>query len=121
VVNDAHSMDALLLEFQGAELKGFCEPDFSGIDWKGMDLFLPETAARFVGWCESHHMLPTYSLLLTRRVWEECRGAQMMQGEKAAWRQLQKFHSQRDVEKEVLFEPSPWPMKALLRWHAMRG
>lgn len=121
VVNDPHSMDCLLLEFQGAELKGFCEPDFSGIDWKGTDLFLPESAARFVAWCESHHMLPAYSIFLSRRVWEECREAQMVNGDKAAWRALQRFRSQRDVEKEVLFEPEPWPVKALLRWHSMRG
>lgn len=121
VVNDSNSMDSILLEFQGAELKGFCEPDFSNIDWKGMDLFLPATAARFVAQCESHHMLPTYSLFLTRRVWEECREAQMLHGERAGWKALQKFHHQRDVEKEVMFEPSPWPMKALLRWHALRG
>lgn len=121
VVNDSESMDCLLLEFQGAELKGFCEPDFSGIDWKGSDLFLPESAARFVSWCESHHMLPAYSIFLSRRVWEECREAQMLHGEKAAWRALQKVRSQRDVEKEVLFEPEPWPVKALLRWHSMRG
>lgn len=121
VVNDSQSMDALLLEFQGAELKGFCEPDFSGIDWKGMDLFLPATASRFVAWCESHHMLPAYTLFLTRRVWEECREAQMLHGHKAAWKHLQKTRSQRDVEKEVLFEPEPWPVKALLRWHSMRG
>jgi len=121
VVNDSQSMDCLLLEFQGSELKGFCEPDFSGIDWKGTDLFLPESAARFVSWCESHHMLPAYSIFLTRRVWEECREAQMLHGEKSAWKALQKFRSQRDVEKEVLFEPEPWPVKALLRWHSMRG
>jgi hypothetical protein len=121
VVNDPHSLDALLLEFHGAELKGFCEPDFSGIDWKGNDLFLPETAARFVAWCESHHMLPAYSLFVSRRVWEGCREAQMLQGEKAAWKLLQKTRSQRDVERELQFEPEPWPMKALLRWHSMRG
>jgi hypothetical protein len=121
VVNSADDFDALLLEFHGAELKGFCEPDFSGIDWQGRDLFLPETAARFVASCETSHMLPAYSLTLTRRVWEECRGVQMTQGDKAAWKFLQKARSQRDVEKEVLFEPEPWPVKALLRWHSMRG
>lgn len=121
VVNSADSFDALLLEFHGAELKGFCEPDFSGIDWKGSDLFLASTASRFVSWCENHYMLPAYSLFLSRRAWEECRNMQMTQGEKAAWKVLQKVRSQRDVEKEVLFEPEPWPMKALVRWHAMRG
>ncbi len=120
VVNGPESFDALLLEFQGVEVKGFSEPDFSGIDWKGLDLFLPETAARFVAWCESHFVLPTYSIFLTRRVWDEVRGAQMTHGEKAAWRLLQKIRAQRDVEKEVQFEPEPWPMKALLRWHSMR-
>jgi hypothetical protein len=121
VVNDAQNMDALLLEFQGAELKGFCEPDFSGIDWKGKDLFLPETAARFVAWAEQYHMLPAYSLILTKRVWEECRDVQTNQGEKAAWKHLLKIRRARDVEKEVLFEPQPWPMKALLHWHSLRG
>lgn len=121
VVNSPDSIDALLLEFHGAEVKGFSEPDFSGIDWKGQDLFLPETASRFIGWCENQYMLPAYSIFLTRRVWDEVRAAQMMHGEKAAWKLLQKIRSQRDVEKEVLFEPEPWPMKALMRWHAMRG
>jgi hypothetical protein len=121
VVNDPQNFDALLLEFQGAELKGFCEPDFSGIDWKGFDLFLPDTASRFVAWCENHYMLPAYSLFLSRRVWEECRDAQAVQGDKPAWKALLKSRSQRDVEKEVLFEPEPWPMKALLRWHSFRG
>ncbi|HEY8278387.1 MAG TPA: hypothetical protein VIH99_02105 [Bdellovibrionota bacterium] len=121
VVNSPDSFDSLLLEFQGAEVKGFSEPDFSGIDWKGLDLFLPETAARFVAWCENHYVLPAYSIFLSRRVWDEVRTAQMSHGEKAAWRLLQKIRSQRDVEKEVLFEPEPWPMKALLRWHGMRG
>ncbi len=121
IVNDPQDIDAILLEFQGSELKGFCEPDFSNIDWRAMDLFLPETAARFVAWAESLHMLPTYALFMTNRVWQGCREAQMLQGEKAAWRNLQKVRSQRDVEKEVLFEPEPWPMKALLRWHGMRG
>lgn len=120
VVGEAGTLDALLLEFQGAELKGFCEPDFSGLDWKGLDLFLPDTISRFVNWCESYHMLPAYTLFLTKRVWEECREQQMLHGEKAAWKHLLKLRSQRDVEKEVLFEPEPWPMKALLRWHAMR-
>jgi hypothetical protein len=121
IVNNAQSMDALLLEFQGPDLKGFCEPDFSGIDWKGSDIFSKETATRFVAWCESHHMLPAYSIFLSRRVWEECREAQMLQGDKAAWRALQKNRAQKDVEKEVLFEPEPWPLKALVRWHSMRG
>jgi hypothetical protein len=121
VVNGNDSFDALLLEFQGSEVKGFSEPDFSGIDWKGLDLFLPETAARFVAWCENHYVLPAYSIFLTRRVWDEVRAAQMMNGERAAWKLLQKTRSQRDVEKEVMFEPEPWPMKALLRWHSMRG
>ena len=52
VVNGPSDFDALLLELHGAEIKGFSEPDFSGIDWKGLDLFLPDTAARFVAWCE---------------------------------------------------------------------
>jgi hypothetical protein len=121
VVNGPESFDALLLEMHGAEVKGFSEPDFSGIDWKGLDLFLPENAARFVAWCENHYVLPTYSVLLSKRLWDELRGIQMTQGEKAAWRHLQKTRSQRDVEKEVQFEPEPWPMKALVRWHSMRG
>ncbi|MGZ3655383.1 MAG: hypothetical protein ACXVCS_07495, partial [Bdellovibrionota bacterium] len=121
VVNGPESLDALLLELHGAEVKGFSEPDFSGIDWKGMDFFLPENAARFVGWCENHYVLPTYSIFLTKRVWDEVRGLQMTQGDRAAWRFLQKIRSQRDVEKEIQFEPEPWPMKALLRWHSMRG
>lgn len=121
VVNAPDSFDAILLELQGAEVKGFSEPDFSGIDWKGLDLFLPETAARFVAWCENHFMLPAYSLFVSRRVWDELRAAQMSQGDKAAWKLLQKTRAARDVEKEVLFEPEPWPMKALLRWHSMRG
>lgn len=121
VVNDANSIDSILLEFQGDELKGFCDPDFSGLDWKGMDLFLPETAQRFVAWCESHHILPAYSIFLTRRVWEDCRQAQMTQGERAAWKVLLKAKHARDVEKEVLFEPEPWPVKALVRWQSMRA
>jgi hypothetical protein len=121
IVNGADSFDSLLLELHGAEVKGFSEPDFSGIDWKGLDLFLPETAARFVSWCENHYVLPTYSVFLTRRVWDEARGVQMQNGDRAAWRLLQKTRSQRDVEKEILFEPEPWPVKALLRWHSMRG
>lgn len=121
VVNGPDSFDALLLEFHGAEVRGFSEPDFSGIDWKGRDLFLPETAARFIAWCENHYVLPAYSIFLSRRVWDELRAAQMTQGEKAAWRLLQKVRLQRDVEKEVQFEPEPWPMKALIRWHSMRG
>jgi hypothetical protein len=121
VVNGPDSMDSILLEFQGSELKGFCEPDFSGIDWKGKDLFLPETASRFVAWAENYHMLPAYSLMVSRRVWEECREVQVAQGEKSAWKHLLKIRGQRDVEKEVQFEPEPWPMKALLRWHSMRG
>ena len=120
VVDGPAKMDALLLEFQGHELKGFCEPDFSSVDWQGADLFLPETAARFVSWCESYYMLPAYSIFLTRRVWEDCRELQMLHGEKQAWRFLQKTLSARDVEKEILFEPRPWPLKALVRWHGMR-
>jgi hypothetical protein len=121
VVNSPDHFDALLLELHGAEVKGFSEPDFSGIDWKGLDLFLPETAARFVAWCENHYVLPTYSIFLTKRVWDEARSAQMANGDRAAWRLLQKTRSQRDVEKEIQFEPEPWPIKALLRWHSMRG
>lgn len=121
VVNGPDSFDSLLLEFHGTEVKGFNEPDFSGIDWKGLDLFLPETAGRFVAWCENQHALPAYSIFLTRRVWDEARAAQMTGGDRAAWRVLQKVRSQRDVEKELQFEPEPWPMKALLRWHSMRG
>lgn len=120
VVDGPEQMDSLLLEFHGHELKGFCEPDFSSVDWKGADLFLPETAARFVSWCENYYMLPAYSIFLTRRVWEDCRELQMMHGEKQAWKFLQKTLSQRDVEKEILFEPRPWPLKALIRWHGMR-
>ncbi len=107
VVNGPDSFEALLLEFQGAEVKGFAEPDFSGIDWRGLDLFLPETAARFVAWCENQYVLPAYSIFLSRRVWEELRAAQMTQGDRAAWRMLQRIRSQRDVEKEVQFEPEP--------------
>ena len=121
VVNGPDRFDALLLELQGAEVKGFTEPDFSGIDWRGLDLFLPETAARFVAWCENQYALPTYSLFLTKKIWDEARAAQMAHGDKAAWRLLQKTRSQRDVEKEIQFEPEPWPVKALLRWHSMRG
>lgn len=121
VVNDTDSVDAMLLEFQGHELKGFCDPSFSGLDWKGMDLFLPENVARFVLWAETHFVLPTYAVFITRRIWEECREAQSKGGEKAAWKHLLKMHSARDVEREVIFEPNPWPVKAILRWHAMRG
>lgn len=106
VVNGDESFDALLLEFQGSEVKGFSEPDFSGIDWKGLDLFLPETAARFVAWCENHYVLPAYSIFLTRRVWDEARAAQMTGGERAAWKVLQQTRSQRDVEKEIMLSPS---------------
>ena len=112
VVNSPDSFDALLLELHGAEVKGFSEPDFSGIDWKGRDLFLPENAARFVAWCENHYVLPTYSIFLSKRVWDEARAAQMAHGDRAAWRLLQKTRSQRDVEKEIQFEPEPWPVKA---------
>jgi hypothetical protein len=121
VVSDSNQLESILLEFHGSELKGFCEPDFSGLDWKGLDLFLPETAARFVSWCESHYMLPAYTLFLTKRVWEDCRQTQMTSGERSAWKSLMKFRSARDVEKEVLFEPEPWPLKALLRWLALRA
>jgi hypothetical protein len=121
VVSDANTIDSVLLEFQGAELKGFCDPDFSGLDWRGTDLFLPESAARFVAWCESHYMLPAYSIFLSKRVWEECRQAQMTAGERAAWKTLLKYKTARDVEKEVLLEPEPWPVKALLRWQSMRA
>jgi hypothetical protein len=121
VVDSSVQFDSILLDFQGAELKGFCEPDFSSVDWRGQDLYLPSTAGRFVAWCESHHLLPTYSLVISRRVWNECRDIQQNQGERAAWRSLQKFKSERDVEREVLFEPDPWPVKALLRWHSFRG
>ena len=61
------------------------------------------------------------SIFLTRRVWDEARAAQMTGGERAAWKVLQKTRSQRDVEKEIMFEPEPWPVEALLRWHSMRG
>lgn len=121
VVKGAGQMEALLLEFLGSELRGFCDPDFSGLDWKSSDFFLPETAERFVLWCENHYMLPTYSIFITERVWEECREQQVSQGTKAAWRHLLKIKGQRDVEKEVLLSPEPWPVKALLRWHSMRG
>ncbi len=121
VVSDSNTIDSVLLEFQGAELKGFCDPDFSGLDWKGTDLFLPESAARFVAWCESHYMLPAYSMFLSKRVWEECRQVQMISGDRVAWKTLVKYKTARDVEKEVLLEPEPWPVKALLRWQSMRA
>lgn len=121
VVNDSRNLDSLLLEFHGNELKGFCDPDFSGLEWKGTDLFLRENIARFVASTESRYMLPTYSLFVSKRVWEECRDIQIKSGDKAAWKNLQKVKSMRDVEKEVLFEPEPWPVKALMRWHSMRG
>lgn len=121
VVKGPGEIEALLLEFQGRELKGFCDPDFSGLDWKGSDLFLPETAERFVLWCENHYLTPTYSLVLTERVWQECRDYQGTQGERQAWRHLLKVRGQRDVEKEVLFSPEPWPIKAMLRWNSFRA
>jgi len=121
VVKGPGDMDSLLLEFQGSELKGFCDPDFSGFDWKSSDLFLPETAERFVLWCENHYMLPAYSLFLTERVWQECRDFQATQGNRQAWRHILKIRAQRDVEKEVLLSPEPWPVKALLRWNSLRA
>lgn len=121
VVNDAESIDSLLLEFHGPELKGFCDPDFSGLDWKGKDHFLRENSKRFVSWCESRYMLPTYALFVSRRAWDECRDVQQKNGDKLAWKNLLKIKNMRDVEKEVLFDPEPWPIKAILRWHSMRG
>lgn len=119
VVNDSHSMESILLEFHGPDLKGFCEPDFSGIDWKGSNLFDPETAQRFVAWSESHHMLPAYSLFVSRRLWDECREVQLLNGERAAWKLLAKANGAKE-EREMLFEPEPWPLRALVRWHSLR-
>ena len=115
------NLDASLLEYQAGELKSFWDPDFSGFEWRELDLFLPENLGRFVLWCENQYLLPTYSLITTEHVWEECRSIQMKHGNKAAWKHLAKIKSQRDAEKEVLFDPEPWPVKALLKWHAMRG
>ena len=86
-----------------------------------MDLFLKESAARFVLSCENFYLLSTFALFVSARVWQECRDLQMNQGAKQAWKHLLKVKSQKDVEREVLFEPEPWPVKALLRWRALRG
>ena len=121
VVEGPNRLSSLVLEFRGSHLRSFQEPDWAGFDWQAQstDFFEPETAARFVLWCENRYLLPAYALFVTRAVWEECQKVQKESGEKAAWKFFMKRKAQRDVDPEVRLEPEPWPLKASLYWNSM--
>ncbi|NUM88899.1 MAG: hypothetical protein HUU37_06830 [Bdellovibrionales bacterium] len=119
VVDGPGQIDAMLLEFHGKALRNFTEPDWAGFDWQIQDAFRPETAARFVLWCENRYLLPTYAFFVTRKTWEECRALQREKGEGAAWKHLMKAKGLRDAEPEVRVEPEPWPLRAALHWNSV--
>jgi len=122
IIEPNNSLQSIVLEFQGATLKTFSEPDWYNIEWlsKDLDYFHPDTAKRFILWCENHYILPTYGVFLTRKTWDECQKIQVEQGDKAAWKHLLQIKKQRDVDVEVYVEPEPWPVKAALHWNSMK-
>ena len=120
VVNSSTSIDTVLLEFQGRELSNFYDPDFTGLEFIEKDLFERSNLSRLVLWCENQAMLPAYALIVSRKVWQECKELQESQDSRAAWSHLLRSKRQKDTDLEVIFEPEPWPIKALFHWHAWK-
>ena len=123
VIDGPNSLNSLVVEFRGSALKSFQEPDWAGFDWQAQstDFFEPSTAARFVLWCENRYMLPTYGLFVTRAVWDECQKIQKESGERAAWKYFLSRKNMRDADPEIRLDPEPWPLRATIHWHSMRG
>lgn len=122
IVEEDNSLSSIALEYQSSQLKRFIEPDWNNLEIeKDTDFFQQEMMARFVLWCENHYVLPTYGVFVTRKIWLECMEMQLKQGDRAAWKHLLQTKRRKDVEMEVLVEPEPWPMKAVLHWNSMKS
>lgn len=123
VDEDKKQFSSILLEFSGRELVSFADPDFSNFDWRSLVQTFPnrEAAERFVTWCESRYQVPAYTVFVTAKVWREATVYQQKFGYRAAWKHLLKARSGSDLDRELLIEPEPWPMRAIFHWHAMRG
>lgn len=109
-------LQSIVLEFVGAELRTFAEPDFSSLDWQGQDLFHRNTLERFVNYMESRYVLPTYAFFLSSSVWEECQALQRREGGRSAWKHLLRHRRQRENDPEICIHPESWPLKAALQW-----
>ena len=115
--------DVSALEYSGRALKEYHTVDWSSLDWTrdDFDVFQTETAQRLVLWTENTHMLPTYAVFVTKRLWQECIDIQLKSGAHKSWKHFVKHSKQRDLEKELLIEPTPWPMTATLAWHSLKS
>lgn len=120
---DKRELEALVLEMNGQAIERVIDPDWSGFDWRSelKGFVRSQEAARFVQWCESKYMLPSYATFFTREAWDEAVKLDAEQGGRAAWRHLWKARRGGELGKQVLFEPEPWPLKAAWAWLALRG
>lgn len=123
VDEDKQSFDSILLEFDGRDLVSFSDPDFAHFDWRDLvqTFPTPDAAGRFVTWAENRYQLPAYAIFVSARIWREATVYQQKFGYRAAWKHLMKARSGSDLDREFLIEPEPWPFRALLHWHSMRG
>ena len=117
------SLDSMLLEFDGNKLKRFWEPDWAGFDWKAhtQTFVNRESAAKFVSWCENRYVLPCYAIFVSKECWNQCIDLQDNQSNRAAWKFFVKKRNGKPIEREVVIEPEPWPLKALLYWNSIRS
>lgn len=111
---------SVLLKFTGSECVAAYEPDYAGFDWKELvtNFFDPISANRFVAWSEHQFNLPTYTLFVTKKLWQNSCKTQSEKGARAAWKILTQS---KEARKQVLFEPQPWPISVLLHWHRLKG
>lgn len=123
VDEDKQRFESFVLEFNGRELVSFADPDFANFDWRSQVQAFPnhENAERFINWAENHYQLPAYSIFVSAKVWREATVYQQKFGYRAAWKHLLKARNGSDLDREMLIEPEPWPFRALLHWHSMRG
>ena len=120
---DKVGFEALALEYSGRRIVRVIDPDFGNFDWRTLTagFVRKDGAERFVAWCESKYMLPTYSVFLTRVVWEECQSLHAKEGARAAWKFLLRSMRGGDLGREVCVEPYAWPIRAAIHWGALRA
>lgn len=118
---DPRRLETIAIEFAGKEIRNFIEPDWTGLELDGLDIFHRDSAKRMVLWCENHYLLPTFGSFVTEHVWEEALSLYMRQGARSTWRYLNRQRSQREQDKDFLLEPEPWPLKACMQWLGFRA
>jgi hypothetical protein len=115
--------EALMLEYSGRKIVRVIDPDFGNFDWRSLThgFVRKDGAERFVAWCESKYTLPTYSIFLTRAVWDECQSLHANEGARSAWKLLLRRMRGGDLSREVCIEPYAWPIRAAFYWGSLRS